>query len=166
MSLPLPCFEAASNNLVAKASTTVVLELARSSSEISLRPTTRPAYVSKSERERRGRGPVAGYGWFPGRTGEYPTLDPPKISNTLTDAGIQISGTNAEVMPAQWEYQVGPCTGIEMGDQLWVSRFFLHRVAEEFGAKVSLHPKPIAGDWNGAGLHSVSLSDHFEPEII
>jgi glutamine synthetase len=41
-----------------------------------------------------------------------------------------------------------------VGDQLWISRFFLHRVAEEFGAKVSLHPKPIAGDWNGAGLHS------------
>ena len=31
-------------------------------------------------------------------------------------AGINISGTNAEVMPGQWEYQVGPCTGIEMGD--------------------------------------------------
>ncbi|KAH7480085.1 hypothetical protein ACKAV7_007850 [Fusarium commune] len=71
-------------------------------------------------------------------------------------AGIKISGTNAEVMPAQWEYQVGPCTGIEMGDQLWVSRFFLHRVAEEFGAKVSLHPKPIAGDWNGAASHLLS----------
>jgi glutamine synthetase len=27
-------------------------------------------------------------------------------------SGIQISGTNAEVMPAQWEYQVGPCLGI------------------------------------------------------
>ena len=27
-------------------------------------------------------------------------------------ARINISGTNAEVMPAQWEYQVGPCTGI------------------------------------------------------
>jgi glutamine synthetase len=27
-------------------------------------------------------------------------------------ANIQISGTNAEVMPAQWEYQVGPCLGI------------------------------------------------------
>ncbi|KAF4954372.1 hypothetical protein FGADI_5312 [Fusarium gaditjirri] len=50
-------------------------------------------------------------------------------------AGIKISGTNAEVMPAQWEYQVGPCTGIEMGDQLWISRFFLSRVSEEFGAK-------------------------------
>lgn len=28
-------------------------------------------------------------------------------------AGVKISGTNAEVMPAQWEFQVGPCEGIE-----------------------------------------------------
>lgn len=28
-------------------------------------------------------------------------------------AGIKISGVNAEVMPAQWEFQVGPCEGIE-----------------------------------------------------
>lgn len=35
------------------------------------------------------------------------------MSNKSVDAGIKISGTNAEVMPAQWEYQVGPCTGIE-----------------------------------------------------
>jgi len=69
-------------------------------------------------------------------------------------AEINISGTNAEVMPAQWEYQVGPCTGIELGDQLWMSRFILHRVAEEFGAKVTFTPKPIPGDWNGAGLHT------------
>jgi glutamine synthetase len=57
-------------------------------------------------------------------------------------------------MPAQWEFQVGPCVGIEMGDHLWMARFLLHRIAEEFGAKVSVHPKPIPGDWNGAGLHS------------
>ncbi|KAF2750032.1 hypothetical protein M011DRAFT_465680 [Sporormia fimetaria CBS 119925] len=69
-------------------------------------------------------------------------------------ANINISGTNAEVMPAQWEYQVGPCTGIELGDQLWMSRFLLHRVAEEFGVKVTFAPKPIPGDWNGAGLHT------------
>ena len=37
-------------------------------------------------------------------------------------AGIKISGINAEVMPAQWEFQVGPCEGIEMGDQLWMAR--------------------------------------------
>jgi glutamine synthetase len=69
-------------------------------------------------------------------------------------AGIQISGTNAEVMPAQWEFQVGPCAGIAMGDQLWMARFMLHRVAEEFGAKVTFAPKPVPGDWNGAGLHT------------
>lgn len=28
-------------------------------------------------------------------------------------AGIKVSGINAEVMPAQWEFQVGPCEGIE-----------------------------------------------------
>merc|ERR1712172_88593 len=38
-------------------------------------------------------------------------------------AGIRVSGTNAEVMPAQWEYQVGPTEGIDMGDDLWVSRY-------------------------------------------
>ena len=69
-------------------------------------------------------------------------------------AGIQISGTNAEVMPAQWEFQVGPCEGISMGDQLWMARFILHRVAEEFGAVVTFNPKPVPGDWNGAGLHT------------
>ena len=37
-------------------------------------------------------------------------------------AGLCVSGSNAEVMPAQWEYQVGPCPGTAMGDELWVSR--------------------------------------------
>jgi len=68
-------------------------------------------------------------------------------------AGIKIAGTNAEVMPAQWEYQVGPVEGIDMGDQLWVSRYLLCRVAEDFGVVVSFDPKPIPGDWNGAGAH-------------
>lgn len=54
----------------------------------------------------------------------------------------------------QWEYQVGPCEGITMGDDLWLSRYLLHRVAEDFGVVVSLDPKPIPGDWNGAGCHT------------
>jgi len=68
-------------------------------------------------------------------------------------AGIKISGCNAEVMPAQWEFQVGPCEGIEMGDHLWMARFILHRVAEDFNIVVTLDPKPMTGDWNGAGAH-------------
>jgi len=70
-------------------------------------------------------------------------------------AGVNISGINAEVMPSQWEFQVGPCEGISMGDHLWMARFLLVRVAEEWGVKVSFHPKPLQqGDWNGAGCHS------------
>jgi len=69
-------------------------------------------------------------------------------------AGINISGTNAEVMPAQWEFQVGPTEGIAMGDDLWLSRFLLYRVAEDFGVVISLDPKPMVGDWNGAGCHT------------
>lgn len=69
-------------------------------------------------------------------------------------AGVKIAGTNAEVMPAQWEFQVGPCEGIEMGDHLWMGRFILHRVAEDFGVIVTFDPKPMEGDWNGAGAHT------------
>ena len=69
-------------------------------------------------------------------------------------AGLTIGGTNAEVMPGQWEYQIGPCTGIEAGDELMVSRFILKRVCEDFGVHVTLDPKPIPGDWNGAGMHT------------
>lgn len=58
-------------------------------------------------------------------------------------SGVNISGTNAEVMPAQWEFQVGPCEGIQMGDDLWLARFLLHRTAEDFGVVVSMDPKPM-----------------------
>ncbi|KAK0084983.1 hypothetical protein PV325_005980 [Microctonus aethiopoides] len=69
-------------------------------------------------------------------------------------AGVKIAGTNAEVMPSQWEFQVGPCVGISAGDDLWIARFLLHRIAEEFGVIVTLDPKPVEGSWNGAGAHT------------
>jgi len=69
-------------------------------------------------------------------------------------AGLKISGINAEVMPGQWEYQVGPCEGISSGDEMWVSRYIMHRVCEDYGVRVSFDPKPVTGDWNGAGAHT------------
>lgn len=69
-----------------------------------------------------------------------------------------------------------------MGDDLWISRFLLYRVAEDFGVTVTIDPKPMPGwvemlsliwhlttllfplkltflainlsDWNGAGAHT------------
>ena len=48
---------------------------------------------------------------------------------------------------------MGPTEGMAMGDDLWMSRFLLYRIAEEFGVVASLDPKPMPGDWNGAGAH-------------
>ena len=75
-------------------------------------------------------------------------------TDACIDAGISISGTNAEVMPAQWEFQVGPLDPVDVSDQLWVARFLLYRVAEDFGVSATLDPKPVKGDWNGAGAHT------------
>lgn len=69
-------------------------------------------------------------------------------------AGITISGINAEVMPAQWEFQVGPLDPVAVSDQLWIARWLLYRIAEDYGVTVTLDPKPVKGDWNGAGAHT------------
>jgi len=69
-------------------------------------------------------------------------------------AGLEISGINAEVMPGQWEYQIGPCTGITSGDHMWMSRYLMIRVCEMLALNVSFDPKPATGEWNGAGCHT------------
>jgi glutamine synthetase len=78
----------------------------------------------------------------------------------LLDAGLSIAGINAEVMPAQWEFQIGPVPAPAIGDQLWIARWLLYRIAEMHtsvagrGVSATLHPKPVEGDWNGAGAHT------------
>ena len=69
------------------------------------------------------------------------------------EAKLNISGINAEVAPGQWEYQIGPCQGIESGDQLWISRFILQRITEKHGVYVSFEPKPFL-NINGSGCHT------------
>ena len=70
------------------------------------------------------------------------------------EAGIQVSGMNAEVAPGQWEFQVGPVEGVNAGDHLWMARYLLLRVAEKHGVMVDFEPKPVKGDWNGSGCHT------------
>ena len=68
--------------------------------------------------------------------------------------GVTISGINAEVAPGQWEYQIGPCEGIEIGDNLWIARYLLQKVAETHNVIINIDPKPLSGDWNGSGCHT------------
>ncbi|TAK79924.1 MAG: glutamine synthetase [Dehalococcoidia bacterium] len=75
-------------------------------------------------------------------------------SDACIAAGLMIAGTNAEVMPAQWEFQIGPANALECSDQMWLARWLLYRIAEDFGVSATLNPKPIEGDWNGAGAHT------------
>jgi len=68
--------------------------------------------------------------------------------------GIKISGINAEVMPGQWEFQVGPVEGIDACDQLWMARYIMERLTEKYDYTMSIDPKPMPGDWNGSGCHT------------
>jgi len=75
------------------------------------------------------------------------------------EAGISIAGINAEVMLGQWEYQIGPWRdtmggSVHMSDDLWVARWLMEKICDKYGVTVSLDPKPIEGDWNGAGCHT------------
>lgn len=74
---------------------------------------------------------------------------------------LALYGINAEVMPGQWEFQIGyrgiddeAADPLTIADQLWVARYLLERVAENHHAIVSFDNKPMPGDWNGAGMHT------------
>ena len=70
------------------------------------------------------------------------------------DAGLKIAGTNAEVMPGQWEFQIGPVDALAVSDQMYIAHWLLHRIAEEYDVVISFAAKPEKGDWNGAGAHT------------
>lgn len=89
------------------------------------------------------------------------------------DAGIMIYGINAEVMPAQWEFQIGyrgikseSADPLTVSDHLWMARWLLARIGENYGINASLSPKPIKGDWNGAGKHTnFSTKETRDPKL-
>ncbi len=69
------------------------------------------------------------------------------------EAGINICGTNAEVMPSQWEFQIGTCDMLTVSDDLLVARFLLHKITEKHNCSVSFYPKLFEA-WNGSGGHT------------
>ena len=68
--------------------------------------------------------------------------------------GIDLTGTNAEVAIGQWEYQCFSEDTLKACDDLWMSRYVLSRLGEDYGFGINLDPKPVSGDWNGSGCHT------------
>lgn len=75
-------------------------------------------------------------------------------TDTCIDYGIAICGTNAEVMPSQWEFQIGAKSPLTVADDLIAARYLLYRTAANYAATATLHPKPVKGNWNGSGAHT------------
>ena len=67
---------------------------------------------------------------------------------------LLFEGINAEVMPGQWEFQIGAGDPITVSDDLWMARYTLYRIAAKYKVSATLDPKPVRGDWNGSGAHT------------
>jgi glutamine synthetase len=68
-------------------------------------------------------------------------------------ANVKICGINLEVVCSQAEFQIGICNANEIGDHLWIARYILSRVAEEYGMHIDWKPKPLES-FNGSGAHT------------
>ncbi|NKB79666.1 glutamine synthetase beta-grasp domain-containing protein [Brucella daejeonensis] len=69
-------------------------------------------------------------------------------------AGINHEGINAEVAKGQWEFQVFGKGSKRAADQIWMARYLLLRLCEQYGVDVEFHCKPLGDtDWNGSGMH-------------
>tara|TARA_Y100001938_G_C8098994_1_gene440206 strand:- start:5313 stop:6416 length:1104 start_codon:yes stop_codon:yes gene_type:complete len=71
------------------------------------------------------------------------------------DIGLELTGTNAEVMLSQWEYQLGPQNPLDLADDMWMARYLYEQIAEEKGFAVEYFPKLFRDndDWAGTGCH-------------
>ncbi len=71
-------------------------------------------------------------------------------------AGINHEGINAEVAMGQWEFQIFGKGSKRAADEMWVARYLLNRLCEEYGVTVNYHCKPLGldVDFNGSGMHS------------
>jgi glutamine synthetase len=70
------------------------------------------------------------------------------------EAGINHEGINAEVAKGQWEFQIFGKGSKKAADEVWMARYLLLRLTEQYGVDIEFHCKPLGDtDWNGSGMH-------------
>lgn len=71
------------------------------------------------------------------------------------EVGLNVEGINAEVAAGQWEFQIFGKNAKSTGDEIWIGRYLIQRIAEKYGVAIDWHPKPLGDtDWNGSGMHA------------
>lgn len=70
------------------------------------------------------------------------------------EAGLNFEGINQEVASGQWEFQLFAKGAKKAGDEIWIARYLLDRLTEQYDYYIEYHPKPVKGDWNGSGMHA------------
>jgi len=72
------------------------------------------------------------------------------------EAGLNFEGINQEVASGQWEFQLFAKGAKKAGDEIWIARYLLDRLTEDYGYYIEYHPKPLGKDmdWNGSGMHA------------
>ncbi|KAL6748553.1 hypothetical protein V8C86DRAFT_2874663 [Haematococcus lacustris] len=119
----------------------------------------------------RGAAARCGGGGRPGKTSAVGrNVSDSHLQHCLA-AGVPITGTGQD-RHGVWSYKLGPCTGVEFGDQIWMSRHILLRVAEGLGATVvfgssgsddpgcHLHVKFSTTETRQPGLGILSIKRH------
>ena len=70
-------------------------------------------------------------------------------------AGINHEGINAEVAKGQWEFQIFGKGSKKAADEMWMARYLMQRLTENYGIDIEYHCKPLGDtDWNGSGMHA------------
>uniref|UniRef100_UPI003F6A292B glutamine synthetase beta-grasp domain-containing protein n=1 Tax=Polaribacter sp. TaxID=1920175 RepID=UPI003F6A292B len=79
-----------------------------------------------------------------------------KHADLCIDAGLNFEGINQEVASGQWEFQLFAKGAKKAGDEIWIARYLLDRLTEQYGYYIDYHPKPLGKDmdWNGSGMHA------------
>ena len=68
------------------------------------------------------------------------------------NAQLKISAISAETVPTQWQFQIGPSSKISASDELWVARYILVKLSEEFGVCICFKPKSLPNPSNSTDL--------------